>query len=48
VSDLIENAFVFEVEEGDFFNIGRKIPNVQSSMNVDFDIDFVTANQIII
>ena len=41
VSDLIENAFVFEVEEGDFFNIGKKIPNTQSSINVDFDIDFV-------
>lgn len=48
VSDLIENAFAFEVEEGDFFNIGRKIPNIQSSINVDFEIDFVNSNQVII
>lgn len=43
VSDLIENAFAFEVEEGDFFNIGKKVPNIQSSINVDFDIDFVNS-----
>lgn len=40
VSDLIENAFSFEVEEGDFFNIGKKIPNTQSSLNVDFELTF--------
>ena len=41
VADLIENAFVFEVEEGDFFNIGKKVPNLQSNLNVDFDMEFV-------
>lgn len=40
VADLIENAFTFDVEEGDFYNIGKKVPNSQSNLNVDFDINF--------
>ena len=48
VADLIENAFVFEVEEGDFFNIGRKVPNIQSSLNIDFDMEFVNYKQDIV
>ena len=39
-SDLIENAFSFDVEEGDFYGIGKTTPNIQSRINVAFDLAF--------
>ena len=39
-SDLIENAFRFEVEDGDFFSSGKKVPTEQSKILVDFDLTY--------
>lgn len=38
LSDWIQNAFDFEVEEGDFFGTGRKVPLQQSKILIDFDV----------
>ena len=40
-SDLIENAFSFEVEEGDYFLKGRKVPTNQTKVLIDFELDFI-------
>ncbi|NER12185.1 ATP-binding cassette domain-containing protein [Leptobacterium flavescens] len=40
-SDLIENAFSFDVEEGDYFSSGKKVPVAQSKVLVDFEIKFM-------
>jgi lipopolysaccharide transport system ATP-binding protein len=37
-SDCIDNAFSFEVEEGDFFLAGIKAPKGQRKINIDFDV----------
>jgi lipopolysaccharide transport system ATP-binding protein len=37
-SDWIDNAFSFEVEEGDFFLAGIKAPKGQRKINIDFDV----------
>lgn len=39
-SDLVENAFAFDVEEGDYFSKGKVVPLIQSKIMVDFDIKF--------
>jgi lipopolysaccharide transport system ATP-binding protein len=39
-SDLIENAFSFTIEEGDYFNKGNNVPNGQSKILLDFNINF--------
>ena len=39
-SDLIENAFSFEVEEGTYYKIGSKIPEGQSKLLIDFNIKY--------
>lgn len=39
-ADLIENAFSFEVEEGDYFLKGHKVPTNQSKILIDFEIDY--------
>jgi lipopolysaccharide transport system ATP-binding protein len=39
-SDLIENAFSFEVEEGDYYLKGQRIPVNQSKVLIDFEIDY--------
>jgi len=38
VVDWIQNAFSFEVFEGDFYNIGNKTPKVQSKILINFNI----------
>jgi lipopolysaccharide transport system ATP-binding protein len=40
-SDLIENAFSFEIEEGDYFLPGKKIPQAQSKLFVDFEVEYL-------
>lgn len=40
VADWIDNAFTFEVEEGNYFLTDKKIPRGQSRLNVDFDIKY--------
>jgi lipopolysaccharide transport system ATP-binding protein len=37
LSDYIQNAFSFEVEEGDFYMTGKKVPNIQSKILIDFN-----------
>ncbi|GEC77398.1 ABC transporter ATP-binding protein [Flavobacterium aquatile] len=39
-SDLIENAFSFVVEEGNYFKIGSKVPEGQSKLLIDFNIKY--------
>ena len=39
-SDWVDNAFTFNVEEGNFFASKKKQPNGQSKINVDFDISY--------
>lgn len=39
-ADLIENAFSFEVEDGDYFGIGKKVPLSQSKIISDFNITY--------
>jgi lipopolysaccharide transport system ATP-binding protein len=41
VSDWIQNAFSFEVTEGDYYGSGRKIPNNQSKVLIDFKVNYV-------
>ncbi len=38
LADHIQNAFSFEIFEGDFYNTGTKIPMVQSKILIDFKI----------
>ena len=40
-ADLIENAFSFEVEEGDYFLPGKKIPQGQSKLFVNFEVEYL-------
>lgn len=40
IVDWIDNAFTFEVEEGNYFLPGKKIIKGQSRLNVDFDIKY--------
>ena len=40
-ADLIENAFSFEIEEGDYFLSGKKIPQGQSKLFVDFKVEYL-------
>ena len=40
-ADLIENAFSFEIEEGDYFLPGKKIPQGQSKLFVDFEVEYL-------
>ena len=39
-SDLIENAFSFEIEEGTYFKSGSKVPEGQSKLLIDFGIKY--------
>lgn len=39
-ADLIENAFSFTVEEGTYFKQGSKIPEGQSKVLIDFNINY--------
>ena len=41
VADWIDNAFTFSIREGDFFLTGKKVPQNQSRILLDFDMDFV-------
>ncbi|GAB3711834.1 ABC transporter ATP-binding protein [Flavobacterium koreense] len=38
--DWIDNAFVFDVEEGDFFNNGKVVPSNQSKLLFDFNLKY--------
>ncbi|MBE8727776.1 ABC transporter ATP-binding protein [Flavobacterium hungaricum] len=38
LSDYIQNAYSFEVIEGDYYNTGNKVPNVQSKILMDFNV----------
>jgi len=40
LSDHIQNAFSFEVFEGDFYKTGKKIPIVQSKVLMDFNLNY--------
>ena len=40
VSDWIQNAFSFEVTEGDFYGTGKKVPSEQSKIVMDFNIKY--------
>ncbi|RZJ34650.1 MAG: ABC transporter ATP-binding protein [Flavobacterium sp.] len=39
VSDWIDNAFSFQVEDGDFFGNGRNVPTNQSKVLLDFNME---------
>ncbi|WP_372757818.1 ABC transporter ATP-binding protein [Mariniflexile sp.] len=39
VSDWIQNAFSFEVEQGDYYNTGFMVPNIQSKALLNFTIE---------
>jgi lipopolysaccharide transport system ATP-binding protein len=39
-SDLIQNAFSFQIEDGDFYDPGKKIPDGQSKILLEFDVKF--------
>lgn len=41
VSDWIQNAFSFEVFEGDYYNSGKKVPNNQSKVLIDFNVNYL-------
>lgn len=41
VSDWIQNAFSFEVTEGDYYGSGRKIPNNQSKVLINFKVKYL-------
>ena len=40
LADHIQNAFSFEIFEGDFYNIGKKTPLVQSKILMDFNLNY--------
>ncbi|MFK5957872.1 MAG: ABC transporter ATP-binding protein [Lutibacter sp.] len=40
-SDWLQNAIYFEVVEGDYYNIGRQVPVLESRINLDFDMEFI-------
>ena len=40
LADFIENAFQIIVENGDFFNNGKIVPEKQSKILMDFDMIF--------
>lgn len=40
VSDWIQNAFSFEVEEGDFYGFGKITPSLQSKILIDFNVKY--------
>jgi lipopolysaccharide transport system ATP-binding protein len=39
-ADWIDNAFVFDVEEGDFFDNGKVVPSNQSKLLFDFNLKY--------
>ena len=39
-ADWIDNAFSFDMEKGDYFKTGKIVPNVQSKILFDFDLNF--------
>jgi len=41
LADHIQNAFSFEIFEGDFYNTGNKIPMVQSKILMDFNLNYL-------
>lgn len=38
VSDWIQNAFSFDVTEGDFYGTGRQVSTAQSKILMDFNV----------
>jgi len=42
VSDWIQNAFSFEVAEGDYYQAGKLIPQNQSKMLIDFKVNYIS------
>ncbi len=40
VADWIQNAFSFEVSEGDFYESGKTVPSAQSRIIMDFDVRY--------
>ena len=40
LSDWIQNAFSFEIVEGDFYGTGRQVPVKQSKIIIDFKTEF--------
>ena len=44
VADWIQNAFTFEVNDGDYYNTGKKVPETQSRVLIDFDVRYDQEN----
>jgi len=40
ISDWIQNGYSFEITEGDFYGTGKKIPQTQSKLLIDFKIKY--------
>ncbi len=45
VSDWIQNAFTFEVNDGDYYKTGKKVPEAQSRILIDFEVRYDQENQ---
>ena len=41
LADHIQNAFSFEIFEGDFYKSGKKIPLIQSKILMDFNLNYL-------
>ena len=40
-ADWIDNAFMFEIDRGDYYNNGKIVPSKQSKVLFDFEMDFI-------
>ncbi|HEX8269189.1 MAG TPA: ABC transporter ATP-binding protein [Flavobacterium sp.] len=45
VSDWVQNAFSFDVTEGDYYNSGKIVPSAQSKILMDFRLEYDQENQ---
>ena len=41
LSDYIQNAFSFDVLDGDFYGSGKQVPSIQSKMLTDFKVEYL-------
>lgn len=41
LSDYIQNAFSFDIIEGDFYGSGKQVPTIQSKMLADFKVKYL-------
>ena len=40
-ADWIDNAFMFEIDRGDYYKNGKIVPSKQSKVLFDFEMDFI-------